>query len=327
MKNTIKNLLSRFGPTGVLFVIGFIVIIYIAFGFVYWQQASQQRGLNEEIANLSLILSRPPPSAEELQKEYEKTNSYLSLAPKTNVDAIEKIVGIAGKSGIDVDEASDKLIIPPASISKVRIGGGSYQLISFNNIIVQGDYDDVMAFISDLDSGETLNTTVLKRVDTSQIEVAFTGEEGARRAEFRSVTSAVVKMMSDNGLLAIPHPISFAGGVATNLTGDDPNTKETVEGFPDIITTAADRGYSGDATPRAGYVLYNHDKISTDNTTFETVSYLTVLTTTYYYTCEVDGTVRQFDGADVVTATEYPGSEEFKVEIAATLDVDIYSKP
>ncbi|MBU2578082.1 hypothetical protein KKA69_04605, partial [Patescibacteria group bacterium] len=263
---------------------------------------------------------------EKLRAEYDEVNR--SLSPMSAKATLEIIVGIASDSGIDIDESAGKLLIPPPpAISQVKVGEGNYQLLSFS-INVQGDYDNVMAFISDLDSGKTLKTMVLKKVDTRPITVMFTGEEGARRAEFRNMASAVIAMMTDNGLLEIPNPMNFAGGVATNLMGDDPDTEETVEGFPDITTTAAEKGYSGNVTPNDGYVLYNHDKISTDNTTqFETVSYITMLTTTYYYTCEPDGTLRQFDGANVVTATEYLGSEESKIATVATLDVDIYTKP
>jgi len=323
----LKNLIARFWPTGFLFVIGFILIIYVALGFLYLQQGVQQRELEEQIVKLGAVVSKPLPSGEELLAEYEECN--LALAPMTDRDAIAVLVSIAEKNGIDTEEDSGKFRVPSATFSQAPVGGGSYQLLSFKNIHVQGDYDNVMAFIADLDSDKTLKTImVLTRVDTSQIEVRFEGEEGDRRAEFRNVASAVEKMMSDIDLLEIPNPMSFAGGVAVNLMGDDPDTEETVEGFPDITTTAAEKGYTGTDSPRDGYVLYMHDKISADDTTqFKTVSYITILTTTYYYTCEADGTVRQFNGADVLTATEYLSSEESKMETIATVSVDIYTKP
>ena len=321
----IKKLLTRFWPTGALFLIGFVVIIYIALGFVYLQQDPQQEELRGQITKLSLILARPLPSIEELRAEYDNVTSLL--APMTDKAAIAKLVGIAEESGIDVALDSGKFRVTPANFSQVKVTGGTYQLLSFRGITVQGDYDNVTAFISDLDSGKTLGTMVLRKVTTEEVEVKYMGEEGDRRAEFRNVESAVIDMMDDNDLLKIPNPMNFAGGAAANLTGDDPNTEGTVEGFPDITTTAAGKGYTGTDSPRDGYVLYGHDKISTDNTTrFETVSYITILTTRYYYTCEADGTVRQFDGANVVTATEYLGSEEFKPETRTTVDVDIYTK-
>jgi len=133
-----------------------------------------------------------------------------------------------------------------------------------------------------------------------------------------NVSLAVIAMMTENGLSVIPASLEYAGGIATNDMGSTLTT-----GFPDITATAAEKGYTGTGTPRDGYVLYKHDKISADNTTeFETVSYIPLLTTEYYYTCEADGTVQQFDGPDVATAIEY-----VDIETVATLDVDLYAKP
>ncbi len=322
-----ENLIARLRHMGVLLVIGLLLIIYIAFGFLYWQQGSQQRELDEQITKLSLVVSRQLPSGKELQAEYDNVTELL--APMTDQDAIEELVGIAEENGIDVDPASGKFRVSSAAFSQAKVGGGNYQLLSFRNIHVQGDYGNVMAFISDLDSGKTENMTmVLNKVVTSQVEIKYIGEEGARRAEFRNVASAVTAMMVDNALSEIPEPMSFAGGIATNLMGDDPDTEGTVEGFPDITTTVVYKGYTGTGLPRGGYVLYEHDIIPTDNTTqFETVSYITTLTTKYYYTCETDGTVRQFDGANIITAMEYLGSEESKIETVTAVNVDIYTKP
>lgn len=323
----IKNLLSRLRHTGVLFLIGLILIIYIALGFVYWQQGAQQEKFTEQIAKLNVILSKPLPSVEKLQAEYETVN--LALAPMTDVAAIAMLVGIARENGIDVDEHSGKFHVPTAAVGSLDMAGGTYQVLSFTGITVQGDDDNVMAFVADLDAGKTLKTMVLNQVTTSQVEVAFAGEEGARRAEFRSVVSAVMKMIIDNGVDRVPNPMSFDGGLATNFMGDDPTTNATVEGFPDITTTAAEKGYSGNATPRGGYVLYQHDKISTtDNiTSFKPVDYIATLTTKYYYTAETDSTVRQFNKANVPTATEYVTREPSKMETVVTVDVDIYFKP
>ena len=323
----IQRLLTRFRRMGVLFLIGLFVIIYIAIGIVYFQQGPEQRELEEQITQLSLIVAKPLGSDEKLRAEYDEVNRLL--APITNSDAIAMLVGIAEKSGIDVDKDAGKLRISPATVKEEERGGATYQVLSFTSITVQGDYDQVMAFISALDSGEALETMVLKKVTIREVEVVFVGEEGDRRAEFRSVAAAVSAMMADNGLREIPVPMSRAGGVATNLMGDDPDTEETVEGFPDITTLAADKGYTGTGSPRDGYVLYGHDKISTDDTTtFSIVNYITMLTTTYYYTCEADGTVRQFDGAHVARgAMEYVGSEESKLETIVIVYVDIYTKP
>ena len=325
MENT-KTLITRFWPTGVLLIMGFIVIIYIALGLVYFQQNSKQKELDRQILQLDTVLARPLGSAEEVQQKYDEVNRLL--APMSDSDAIAMLVSIAEQSGIDISDESGKLRIPSAAFSQEKIGGNTYQLMCFRNVYVQGSYDNVMAFISNLDSGATKETMVLKRVSTSKVEFTFTGVEGDRRAEFRNVASAVLDMMNDNGLLKIPNPMSSADGTATNLMGDNPDTPGMVEGFPDIITTAAEKGYSSNATPRGGYVLYMHDKISMDDTTrYQTVNYFSTFTTKYYYTCEADGTVRQWDGPNVSRAKEYVGSEKSTMETKILVDIDIYSKP
>ena len=173
----IKNLLIRFSQSGVLVLIGFFLIIYIAFGFVYFQQSSQQKDLEEQVAQISLIVAKPLASKEKLQEEYDEVN--LSLASVTDdAKAIELLVDIAEKSGIDTD--SDNLIVPSAAVREEKVGGGTYQVFSFTNISVQGSYVNVMAFISDLDSGEARETMVLKRVTINRVEVTGEGEERTR---------------------------------------------------------------------------------------------------------------------------------------------------
>jgi len=312
-----ENLFARIRRIGFMVIIGVCLIIYVGFGFVYLQQGQKQKDLEEQIQKTMAIVSKPLPSMEELQAKYDEVN--LALAPLAVPDALETIVGIARESGIDVDPASGKLHIPPPSASKgTKVGEGTYQILSCQNIRVQGDHDSVMSFISDLDSGKTMETMVLKRVEVSQIEIRFQGEEAARRAEFREVSASVIDMMASNGLTEIPNPINYDGGVATN----------DMMAFTDNTTTAAEKGYTGTGTPKDGYLLYQHDQISADNTTeFETVSYITMRNMQYYYTCEADGTVRQFDGPDVATATEYLGSEEVDIKTVVNLDVDLYTKP
>ncbi len=168
-------LLARFRHSAALIIIGFFLIIYIALGFLYFQQGAQQKEFEEQIANVSLVVAKKLPDITELQEEYDKVNKFL--APITGSDALTTLVGIAQKSGINVNPESGKLSIPPPTVSEKKVGDGSYQVLSFKNISVQGDYNRVMAFISALDSGEELNTMVLTRITTKQVEVIGEGEE------------------------------------------------------------------------------------------------------------------------------------------------------
>lgn len=304
-----KALISRLWPTGALFLFGFFLILYAALGIVYYQQATKQEELQDQLTQIRSVVSKPLLPAQQLQAEYDKVNQ--ALTPISAKEALNIIVKIAEESGIVLDPESGEFIIPPVEPPKtVKVGEGEYGVLSITGIRAQGDHDNVMAFIAKLDHNEQMETMILKGCQVNKIDFEPTDEEETRKTEFYEVSSAIISLMADNELAEIPNPMDFANGMAINTMGDDPDTLTRMEGFPDMITTIADKGYSGEESPRNGYVLYEHDKIiATDN--FTTVTYLSQpkLKTEYYYTCEADGTVRQFDGPDVTKATEYPHNE------------------
>jgi hypothetical protein len=163
----IQKLLTRMRRTAVLFIIGFILIIYISLGFVYWQQGAQQREFMAQITKLSAILAKPLPPITELQAECETANK--ALAPMTDKEAIDTLVSIAEKSGINTDENAGKFSVPQVILGSRTVGGGNYPLMSFRGISVSGNYSNVMAFINDLDSGETLENMVLTAVNLNKV--------------------------------------------------------------------------------------------------------------------------------------------------------------
>lgn len=319
------GLIARLRRTGTLFLIGFFLILYVALGIVFIQQSPKQRDLEQQIVKLRGVVASPLPSVEKLKAEFEEVNK--ALAPIAVPDALDVIVGIARRSGIDVSGGKLLIPAPPGKTVKTKVGDGSYEVLPIKGIQVQGSHESVMAFISDLNTGKTLKTMVLKSVQISPVEEKFKGEEADRRTEFRTVIAAVQKMMADNGLSAIPNPINYAGKVSTNLMGDDPTTVGTVEGFPDSTTTAISKGYTGTGSLRLGYVLYRHDKVDTKAPAgFISVTYWNLLKAKYYYTCEADGTVRQFNGPDVTKAIEYTGTAESIMETVATVEIDLYAR-
>jgi hypothetical protein len=319
-----KKLLNRFYPTGFLFLCGLLVIIYAALGFLYMQQGSRQDELETQINALTIVLAKPPPKKGELENERDAV--LEKLKPITDVEAIALLVDIASKSGIDISETAGKFIVPSASINQQQVGSSQYRVITFSNIVVQGDYEDLIAFTSDIDSGTTMENMVLTRMITSEVETVYSGEEERRRTELQMVINAVKDMMAANNLLSIPNPLNVQGEFASNLMGDNPETETVFEGFPDIFTSPAQKGYTGELTPRDGYVLYGHDLIAPeDPSQYITVSYITDPVLEYYYTCESDGTVRQWDGPDTTEATEYFGTELSKIETRAVIDIVIYT--
>jgi len=199
----IKNLLSRFRQSAALILIGFFLIIYIAFGFIYWQQGSRQKELEEQSAKISLVVAKPLPSQTKLQAEYDAINSALTLEnigdENMTIDAkaIDLIVGIAEESGITIDPESIRVL--SATYRDEKVGGSTYRVFSFRNINVQGDYDNIMAFIADLDSGTTLETMVLKKVIINQVELKSEGEEGEEEVRTETAASLDVDLYTKPG--------------------------------------------------------------------------------------------------------------------------------
>ncbi len=122
------------------------------------------------------------------------------------------------------------------------------------------------------------------------------GEEEARRTEFHNVSSAVVAMMVDNGLREIPAPISDPAAATKDMAA-----------FPDVTTSSPTRVafLATGETEVLGYRLYGNQVIvdvdgdgvyeAADGDGVKLVNYLNLSTTKYYYTCDKDGTVHQFD--------------------------------
>ncbi|MBU2535273.1 MAG: hypothetical protein KKD83_03780 [Chloroflexi bacterium] len=311
-----QELLARIRRMGFAVIVGVCIIIYVGLGTVYLQQGPKLKNLEEQIRKTMLVVNKPLPSMEELQAKYDAVNT--ALEPMETPQALEAIVDIARKSGIDVNPESGKLRInAPGKPQNKKLAGGTYQILPFGDIRAQGDFDTVMNFISDLDTGSSLETMILKRVEFDWAQVTLEEKEVARRADFRAVIEAVADMIADNNLDEIPSPVNYQGRLAVN----------EMAAFPDAVTTAEEKGYTGSGTPLDGYILYEHDRITADNTSdYLTMTYIDKPITEYYYTCESDGTVRQFDGPDLEASTEYFGSEEIVLEAVAKLSIDLYSK-
>ncbi|MBL7119266.1 MAG: type II secretion system protein [Dehalococcoidia bacterium] len=138
---------------------------------------------------------------------------------------------------------------------------------------------------------------------------AGSGEDEARRTEKHNIELAIAMLVTENGLSQIPCPKDYSGGSAYNDMRNFPDTHSDDTDGPDDdslsdkATDPSGNGYSypGDGD---GYVLYGHD-ITGDGSGVSTVNYTRTMTTKYYYTCEEDGTLRQWSGSDVTTATEY----------------------
>ena len=134
--------------------------------------------------------------------------------------------------------------------------------------------------------------------------------EEERQDEYWNLQEAVYYLMGDNWLPEgeLPHPVDFAGGTATN----------NMSMFPDILSAAGvmdekEWDHNGDpytVNDKDGYLLWGHDGMANDSAVDpEGLWYYVdgdMVTTEYFYTCEADGTLRQWSAADLAA----PGTEE-----------------
>ena len=109
------------------------------------------------------------------------------------------------------------------------------------------------------------------------------GEEEAAATEFANIQTAVIALMTDNELSALPNPVD------TTATGD-------MGAFPDTSVCATDKIADPDgnlyvaASDKDGYLLYQHDIVGGD-VQVELVNYLATDETKGTYTVNALGTV------------------------------------
>lgn len=162
--------------TGLLIMIGLVVIIYIGLGFTYVQQGMKQKGLDEEVKQLTLWVAKPLPQDENLQAEYDEATRGLALMEAP--DVIAMIVDVARERGIDVSPDGGKFSIPsPRSPVTQKVGDGEYQVLVISGIQVKGEYSAVMGFISDLGSGKGLKNMVVKKLSITWLRTNTKGAE------------------------------------------------------------------------------------------------------------------------------------------------------
>ena len=135
------------------------------------------------------------------------------------------------------------------------------------------------------------------------------GESEARQTEFQTIQTAVHQMMIDNEIESIPTPSNpKSGDTATNVMGSFPDTATAVA-TANKLADPDGNAYTDGVDPlgdKDGYLLQDHDKSGNDSQA-ALVDYVAMGTSSLYYTCESDGTVRQWASTDAsdATGTEY----------------------
>ncbi|MFC1999074.1 type II secretion system protein [Chloroflexota bacterium] len=128
------------------------------------------------------------------------------------------------------------------------------------------------------------------------------GEEEAKITEKTTVQQAVLTLMIDNKLgAALAAPVD---GTALDLPQND------MSAFPDNSTIITEKVADPDGTlyqagDQGGYYLFDHDIVA-DNDAATLIKYVDRVTTVYYYTCDADGTIHQYEFGTVVPNAANP---------------------
>ena len=112
------------------------------------------------------------------------------------------------------------------------------------------------------------------------------GETEAGETEFSNIQSAVIAMMTDNQLSALPIPVTVATGNMSLFP--DPTSACTVAG--EKVNDPGGTAYQ--AGDKDGFILYQHD-IDADNSANTTVNYVATEMANGTYTVDASGTVDQ----------------------------------
>ena len=111
------------------------------------------------------------------------------------------------------------------------------------------------------------------------------GETEAGKTELTNIQSAVVAMMVDNQLSALPNPVA----VATSNMGAFPDATSAVT----VAKLRDPSGVAYVAGDKDGFILYQHDIKSDGSAVLDLVNYVATQTTKGTYTVDASGTVTQ----------------------------------
>lgn len=166
--------------------------------------------------------------------------------------------------------------------------------------IIFASYDILATYIDDTTMDDTVNAPhYLTKVGSKWLLSEPESEANVRRAEKAIIEAAIIELMTENEHTTIPNPHNVAGGVAFNDMAAFPDS--TSECTVNKVNDPTDMAYT--ANDKDGYILYSHDKTADGSSSTDLVNYVHMPTAIYYYTCEADGTIRQW--SDAAMTTEY----------------------
>ena len=116
------------------------------------------------------------------------------------------------------------------------------------------------------------------------------GETEAAETEFANIQAAVHAMMVDNEIATLSNPVLLEADRTSDMAA-----------FPDT-TAAASKGLdvlggTYNSSDKAGFILYQHDRIADSQNATSLANYTATQTTTKWYTVDASGTVTQWPTA------------------------------
>lgn len=163
------------------FLVGFFLIIYAGFGFVYIQKQSEWRSINEQLIPARIALEKPAPDPAVLESQLDEAESDFEDAwaalPQADqvIDLYDALVEVARLSGVEL-----------ANISASQPKGENYQGLTYSvisySLSVKGSKNDILYFVSSLvDGPQLLQTCRVGNLNMNTAESAnATGPEESR---------------------------------------------------------------------------------------------------------------------------------------------------
>ena len=163
-----------------LVILGIFIMIYAGIFMAYSQHQSDADDLESEIATKEAILKNPGPNLDQLNEELRQVQEALANASKVTetpeeVDLPDSTQALELYESL-VDLAEDDYV-ELSSIAGGQPGGGSIPALSTMTytLSVQGEYRDLLGFVSDL----TRDPDLLKGVEFGSIDVQNSGTDGS----------------------------------------------------------------------------------------------------------------------------------------------------
>ena len=147
------------GTLTLLGIVGVFLVIYAGVATLRYQEQQDADAVLLQIEQLLPLLQRQPENLSSLEQESKATRELLSVELQ-DTDVYRAVRSIAARSDVEVVRNSI------SSPSTVQVGSTTYASMNFQ-LSATGTYDDLRAFVQDMETQTELATLILQK---TQIE-------------------------------------------------------------------------------------------------------------------------------------------------------------